>query len=72
MASLGKERRIEGFSLSEVVSALSLTKKHIWEFALSRETWSRTIDIYMVLEFAKRISIFFDRAVYYVAKGYDE
>jgi ADP-ribose pyrophosphatase YjhB (NUDIX family) len=70
--SLGKERRIEGFSLSEVVSALSLTKKHIWEFALSRETWSRTIDIYMVLEFAKRISIFFDRAVYYVAKGYDE
>jgi hypothetical protein len=55
-----------------VVSALSLTKKHIWEFALSKETWSRTIDIYMVLEFARRISIFFDRAVYYVAKGYDE
>jgi ADP-ribose pyrophosphatase YjhB (NUDIX family) len=69
---LGKERRSEGFCLSEVVSALSLTKKHIWEFALSKETWSRTIDIYMVLEFARRISIFFDRAVYYVAKGYDE
>ena len=70
--NLGKERKMEGFRLSEVVSALSLTKKHIWEFALSRETWSRTIDIYMVLEFAKRISIFFDRAAHYVAKGYDE
>lgn len=70
--ALGRERRKEGFQLSEVVSALSLTKKHIWEFALTREAWSRTIDIYMILEFAKRISIFFDRAVYYVAAGYEE
>lgn len=68
---LGRERREEGFRLREVVSALSLIKKHFWDFALTRETWSRTIDIYMVLEFARRISIFFDRAVYYVAKGYD-
>lgn len=70
--NLGRERRQEGFRLNEVLSALSLAKKHIWEFAHSREVWSRTIDIYMVLEFAKRISIFFDKAIFYVAKGYDE
>lgn len=70
--NMGRERRLEGFRIGELVSALSLTKKHIWEFALSRENWTKTIDIYMILEFAKRISLFFDRAVYYMAQGYDE
>ena len=70
--NMGRERRSEGFRIGELVSALSLTKKHIWEFALSRENWTKTIDIYMILEFAKRISLFFDRAVYYMAQGYDE
>lgn len=70
--NLGRERKQEGFSLSEVISALSLTKKHIWEFALSQGMWSRTIDIYMILELEKRVSLFFDKATYYVAKGYEE
>ena len=68
---LGRVRKQEGFGLSEVISALSLTKKHIWEFALSRGVWDKTIDIYTILELERRISLFFDRATYYVAKGYE-
>lgn len=68
---LGIKRRKEGFGLSEVISALSLTKKHIWEFALSRGIWSKTIDIYKILELERRISLFFDKATFYVAKGYE-
>lgn len=68
---LGKIRKQEGFNLSEVISALSLTKKHIWEFALSRGMWDRTIDIYTIMELERRISLFFDRAIYHVAKGYE-
>ncbi|MCB2184631.1 MAG: NUDIX domain-containing protein [Desulfobulbaceae bacterium] len=69
---LGRERRLEGFRLSEVVSALNLIKKHIWEFALSRDIWHRTIDIYKMLELERRIALFFDKAVYYTATGYEE
>ncbi len=68
---LGKERKKEGFALTDVISALSLTKKHLWEFALSQRIWHKTIDIYMVLELDRRITLFFDRAVFYVAVGYE-
>jgi hypothetical protein len=70
--NLGRKRKKEGFGLSEVISALSLLKKHIWEFALSNGMWSKTIDIYMLLELERRISLFFDKATYYVAAGYEE
>ena len=70
--NLGKKRKKEGFHISEVVSALSLLKKHIWEFALSQGVWSRTIDIYMFLELEKRMSLFFDKATFHMAKGYEE
>ncbi|MDD3620382.1 MAG: NUDIX hydrolase [Desulfobulbaceae bacterium] len=68
---LGRNRKREGFGLSEVISALSLTKKHLWEFALSQGMWDRPIDIYTIMELERRISLFFDRATYHVAKGYE-
>jgi hypothetical protein len=69
---LGADRKKEGFALSEVISALSLTRKHIWEFALSHNIWNKTIDIYMTLELERRMMLFFDKASYYVAKGYEK
>jgi ADP-ribose pyrophosphatase YjhB (NUDIX family) len=69
---LGLERKQEGFMLSEILSAISLTRKHIWEFALSQRMWTKTIDIYMTLELDRRMMIFFDRAAYYATRGYQE
>ncbi len=69
---LGSERRKEGIRLSELVSALNLTKKHIWKFALSRGMWQKTLDIYMALELDRRIVVFFDKAVFYATRGYEE
>ncbi len=69
---LGLERKHEGFALSEIISAISLTRKHIWEFALSQRMWTKTIDIYMTLELERRMMIFFDRATFYAARGYGE
>ncbi|MBN2174851.1 MAG: NUDIX hydrolase [Bacteroidales bacterium] len=68
---VGLERKREKFSLSEVLSAISLTRKHIWEFALAQKLWTKTIDIYMTLELERRMMLFFDRAAYYAAKGYE-
>jgi len=69
---LGQDRRIEGFSLSEILSALSLSRKYIWEFALSQGMWNKPLDIYMVLELERRMMLFFDKASYYIAKGYEK
>lgn len=68
---MGRERRREGFQLGEILSALSLIKKHLWEFALSRGMWQKTIDIYMALELDRRIVVFFDKASFYTARGYE-
>lgn len=69
---LGADRKNEGFDLSEVLSALSLARKHIWEFALSHGIWDRAIDIYMALELERRMMIFFDKAAFHLAKGFEK
>ncbi|MBE9546913.1 MAG: NUDIX hydrolase [Proteobacteria bacterium] len=67
---LGKEKRKEKFKLHEVLSALSLLRKHIWEFALSHGISKKTLDIYMAFELDRRIMIFFDRVTFYTTQGY--
>ena len=68
---LGRERKNEGFALSELISALSLLRKNIWEFALSQGMWNSTIDIYMAIELERRMMLFFDKAAYYISRGYE-
>jgi len=70
-AALGRQSRRDGVPLSHVLSALSLVKKHLWEFALSRGMWQKTLDIYMALELDRRIVVFFDRAVFHATQGYE-
>lgn len=68
----GKEKKKEGFTLHEILSALSLKRKHIWEFALSHGISKKPLDIYMAFEFDRRMMIFFDRATFYSTIGYME
>jgi len=69
---LGRDRRTEGFEMSEILSAISLTRKYIWEFALSQRMWTSAIDIYSTLELERRMMLFFDRASYYAARGFED
>jgi ADP-ribose pyrophosphatase YjhB (NUDIX family) len=69
--AFGRESRKDGIPLSNVLSTLSLIKKHLWEFALSQGMWHNTLDIYMTLELNRRIVIFFDKAVFYTTQGYE-
>ena len=66
----GKEKRNEGFKLHELLSAMSLKRKYIWEFALSHGISKKTLDIYMAFEFDRRMMIFFDRATFNTTLGY--
>jgi len=68
--TIGRERRAQGFEMHEVLSSLSLLKKHIHEFARSQGMWERPIDVYRVLELNRRMVVFFDQAMYHAARGF--
>ncbi len=70
--TLGTVRKKEGYTLSELISALSLIRKYIWEFALSQGMWNKAIDIYRTLELERRMMLFFDKASYNVCRGYEK
>jgi hypothetical protein len=70
--ALGRERREEGFELSEVIYALILTKRHLWLKVLSDGLLDSALDLHAALELNNRVVLFFDRAIFYTAVGYAE
>lgn len=69
--SLGAERRAQGFALHEVLSSLTLLRKHVWTFARGQGVWEKPLEVYRVLELDRRIVAFFDRAIHATARGYE-
>ena len=67
---LGEKRRAEGLDLSQVVSALLLTRRNLWNFVES-------LGGYTVLELRQQLDLellvvrFFDRAIYHTVRGYE-
>jgi 8-oxo-dGTP diphosphatase len=69
---LGRERKKTDFKISEVLSALSLIRKHIWTFALAQDALQKNLELYMTFELQRRMTIFFDLATFYLTRGYEE
>ncbi len=69
---LGFQRRKDGVSVEELVSSLSLLKKHIWMFTYSFGVWDKAVDMYRMFELGERLVYFFDRAAYYTVMGYHQ
>ncbi|MDD5009307.1 MAG: NUDIX hydrolase [Syntrophorhabdaceae bacterium] len=68
--TLGYQREQEGIPMEELVSSLSLLKKHIWMFTYSFGVWEKAVDIYRMFELGERLVYFFDKIVYYTVMGY--
>ncbi len=68
--ALGEERREMGFSLHEVIYSLNLLRKYILNYAHEHDLWDRPIEAYRVLEFDRRIMLFFDEVIYHTSVGY--
>ncbi len=47
--NLGKMRRREGVPLHELLSSLTLFRKHIYDLARNQGIWQRTIDVYKMM-----------------------
>jgi ADP-ribose pyrophosphatase YjhB (NUDIX family) len=69
---LGRVQQTRGCPSDEMISALTLLKKHVWAYARGKGVWERPIDVYRVLELNRRIAMFFDKALYHTARGFDE
>ncbi len=70
--NLGTERRQEGFSLSEVIHALILVRRHLWLKILGEGLLDTALDLYQAIELNNRVTLFFDRAIYYITIGYEK
>ncbi len=68
--NLGKERFEEGFSLEEVIMALLLTKKYLWQHIVSEGLPTTSFELYQALELNNEVVMYFDKAVYYTVAGY--
>jgi hypothetical protein len=69
--ALGRQRREEGFALSEFIQALIITRRHIWLKVMAEGFLDSALDMYKALELNNRILLFFDRATHFAAMGYE-
>jgi hypothetical protein len=69
---LGEQRRKEGFALSEVIQALILIRRNLWRKVMQEGLLDSTYDLYQAIELNNRVSLFFDRAIFYTACGYEQ
>ncbi|MBS3817892.1 hypothetical protein KGY73_00070 [bacterium] len=69
--ALGEKRKSEGFSLSEVIQALIVTRNHLWLKVLSEGVLDTVLDLNQAMELYNRVVRFFDKAIYYVSVGYE-
>jgi hypothetical protein len=69
---IGARRAKQSVPLSEVVQAIVLTKENLWDFLKSEAVMDRAVEIMGELELLQMLEMFFDRAIYYAAVGYEE
>jgi hypothetical protein len=69
---IGLRRAQQKVPLSELVQAIVLTEENLWEFLKSEAGMDRAIEIMGELELLQMLEMFFDRAIYFAAVGYEE
>jgi hypothetical protein len=69
---LGRQRRNEGFALSEIMMSLCFIRRRIWKKIELDGLLDTALDLYQALELQTRVSLFFETALYYAVRGYEE
>ena len=71
-SEIGARRYHQGVLLSELLWAIVLTKDNLWDF-LYRESWPGfEIEVLAEHDMFRMIDHFFNRAMYYAARGYEQ
>src|SRR5579864_2154671 len=69
---IGMRRAHQRVPLSEVIQVIVLTKENLWEFLKSEAVMDRAVEIMGELELLQMLEMFFDRAIYFAAVGYEQ
>ena len=67
---LGKIRRAEGIPLSEVIMALLLVRRNLWQFVESQGA-DTSLELRQQLDLELLVVRFFDRAIFHTVRGYE-
>ena len=70
--ALGRQRRREGFPFSEIVLSLCHIRRLLWAKIQAAGLLDTALDLYQAMDLQHRVLLFFDRAIYYAAVGYEE
>jgi len=70
--AVGARRATQGVSMSHLICALLLVKEHLWEFLHREALLDRPLEVYQEIELLRLVDQFFDRAVYYAARGHEQ
>jgi len=68
---IGAKRARQDVPLSQLIWAIILTKKNLWDFLKQEAVLDRPAEISGELEVEQLLDQFFDRAIYYAAVGYE-
>jgi hypothetical protein len=69
--AIGAKRAHQGVPLSQLIWAIILTKKNLWDFLKREAVLDRPVEIAGELEVEELVDQFFDRAIFYAAVGYE-
>jgi len=69
---MGKQRRKEGFTLAEVIQALILIRRRLWLKVISEGLLDTALELHRAMELNNRVVLYFDRAIFYAAVGYEK
>ena len=70
--ALGRQRRREGFPFSEIALSLCHIRRLLWGKIQAAGLMDTALDLYQAMDLYHRVIVFFDRAIYYSAVGYEE
>jgi hypothetical protein len=68
---IGHERFEQGIPFSQAFKFLVLLKRHVWIFVL-RKLYADMSIYEQAIELNNRVSLYFDRASFYLMKGYED
>jgi hypothetical protein len=70
--ALGAQRYKEGFKLHELIQALITTRRVLWLKVEADGLLDTALDLKSAMELNSRVVVFFDRAIFFAAQGYEQ
>ena len=68
---IGARRAAQAVPLSQLIWAILAVKEHLWEFLNLEARTDRAMELFQEMELIQLADLFFDRAIYYAAMGYE-